>query len=389
MKKMMLLLTALILCVFSTTALAETLVSDDYTNVSATMTQDSVLQAAATEGCTVETLQPDEKAIALLNDMYQFVWVEKNPPMRYYDEETQKEIEELIDGVNIDLLHVTEAMTLQLGGEPENPVTVTMDMDVDYRVGQLIVAVMGVPQENGEYAWYPYRGHVETEGQIKWEIPAEDWKALSQQPVSLHIASDRLGAEGERVWHEEQSVDTVEIFSKESGDVVNTRRWYTVNGTEMDDNFSAWLADLTDPMQAEVAKIGAHVENGGAILDYFPAQCKDEALLMLPEGTDPATLIPYDIIAMMAENYKDAYGDVNVEINFGTAYQPDKGMVVMAGYPTEDGSDMEWYVLRAAAIEAENENDHNVEIGMKQQILPRMMEEPVMMVVISEPIDQE
>lgn len=389
MKKMMLLLTVLILCVFSTTALAETLVSDDYTNVSATMTQDSVLQVTATEGCTVETLQPDEKAIALLNDMYQFVWVEKNPPMRYYDEETQKKVEELIGGINIDLLHTTEAMTLQLGGEPENPVTVTMDMDVDYRVGQLIVAVMGVPQENGEYAWYPCRGHVETEGQIKWEIPAEDWKALSQQPVSLHIGSDRLGAEGERVWHEEQSADTVEIFSKESGDVVNTRRWYTVNGTEMDDNFSAWLADLTDPMQAEVAKIGAHVENGGAILDYFPAQCKDEALLMLPEGTDPATLIPYDIIAMMAENYKDAYGDVNVEINFGTAYQPDKGMVVMAGYPTEDGSDMEWYVLRAAAIEAENENDHNVEIGMKQQILPRMMEEPVMMVVISEPIDQE
>ena len=389
MKKMMLLLTALILCVFSTTALAETLVSDDYTNVSATMTQGSVLQVTATGGCTVETLQPDEKAIALLNDMYQFVWVEKNPPMRYYDEETQKKVEELIGGINIDLLHITEAMTLQLGGEPENPVTVTMDMDVDYRVGQLIVAVMGVPQENGEYAWYPYRGRVETKGQIKWEIPAEDWKTLSQQPVSLHIASDRLGAEGERVWHEERSAETVEIFSKESGDVVNTRRWYTVNGTEMDDNFSAWLADLTDPMQAEVAKIGAHVENGGAILDYFPAQCKDEALLMLPEGTDPATLIPYDIIAMMAENYKDAYGDVNMEINFGTAYQPDKGMVVMAGYPTEDGSDMEWYVLRAAAIEAENENDHNVEIGMKQQILPRMEEEPVMMVVISEPIDQE
>lgn len=389
MKKWTLLLAALIVCIFGTTALAETLVSDDYTNVSATMTQDSVLNITATEGCTAQTLQPDEKAMELLNDMYQFVWVEKNPPMRYYDEETQKEIEELIDGVNIDLLHATEAMTLQLGGEPAAPVTVTMDMDVDYRVGQLIVAVLGVPQENGEYAWFPYRGHVETEGQIKWDIPAEDWNVLNQQPVSLHIASDRLGADGERVWHEEEYTETIDVFSKGSEDVNRTRRWYSETGAEIEDNFSAWLADLTDPMQAEVAKIGEHVANGGAILDYFPAECKDEALLMLPEGADAASLIPYDVIAMQVENYKDAYGDVNVEVNFGTAYQPEKGMVVMGGFPNADATGMDWYVLRAEAVEGASETDHNVEIGLKQQILPRMKDEPLMMVVISEPIDQE
>lgn len=395
MKKKMLFLVVLAVWLFAAGALAELLVDNDYTDVPTAMTQDSVLELKANEDCSAQALEPDEESIALLDDVYRFVWEERNRPARYYDEATQQKITALIDGGNIDLLHMTEAMRLQLTGEPHSPVTAEMLLDVDYRIGQLVVVVLGIPQGEGEYVWYPYRGRVETEGEIEWDIPVEDWAALCRQPISFHVLTDRIGPRGGRIWHrEEYSERTPPSFSKDSGDVIKVRYWYTEWGEPIEDDFRVWLVELTDPMQEEVARIGEHVANGGAILDYFPGERKAEALLMLPGGVDPAALIPYDIIALRDENYKDTYGDVNVEIIFGTAYQPEKAMVVLAGFPIRDAEKapyVEWYVLRAEALETAGgtDADHPVEIGLKQLNLPRMEEEPMMLVVISEPVDQE
>lgn len=107
-----------------TVASAESLTNDDYTDVPTAMTQDSVAELLATEDCLVETLQPDEESIALLDSVYRFVWEGKNRPARYYDVPTQEKIAALISG-DIDALHMTEAMRLQLTGAPAEPVTVT------------------------------------------------------------------------------------------------------------------------------------------------------------------------------------------------------------------------------------------------------------------------
>ena len=96
----------------------------------------------------------------------------------------------------------------------------------------------------------------------------------------------------------------------------------------------------------------------------------------------------------MDENYKDTYGDVNVEVVFGTAYDHEKNAVILAGFPIKDAVEapwVEWYVLRAKVLEDETEqeeiDDHAVEIGLKQLNLPRMEEEPLMLVVISEQLE--
>ena len=378
-----------------TAASAESLIDDDYTDVPTAMTQDSVAELLATEDCLVETLQPDEESIALLDSVYKFVWEGKNRPARYYDVPTQEKISALIDGADIDILHMTEAMRLQLTGAPENPVTATMRLNVEYRVGQLIVVVLGIPQGEGEYVWYPYRGRVENLGEIKWDIPVEDWTALCQQPISFHVLTDRIGPRGGRLWgYEEYHEHTPPAFSKDSGDVNGMRYWYSEWGEKIEDDFRVWLVDLTEPMQAEVQRIGEHVKDGKAILDWFPAERKAEAMLMLPVGTDASALVAYDVIALMDENYKDTYGDVNVEIVFGTAYDHEKAMVILAGFPIEDAEEapfVDWYVLRAEALEpAEGmEASESVEIGLKQLFLPWMEEKAIMLVVISEPLDQE
>ena len=374
------------------TAWAESLVYDEYTDVPTVMTQDSVLELTANENCLIETLQPDEESIALLDSVYHFVWDEGNRPARYYDVVTQQKISELAGGIDIDILHMTEAMRLQLTGAPEKLVTATMELDVEYYVGQLIIVVLGIPQGEGEYIWYPYRGRVETMGQIKWDIPLGEWNELCKQPISFHVLTDRVGPRGERIWHEKKYKDRIDIFSKDSHDVIKTRRWYTETGKVIEDDFRVWLVDLTAKMQEEVLRIGEHVADGKPILDYFPAERKAEALLMLPVNVDPDALVAYDVIAMMDENYKDTYGDVNVEILFGTAYSHEKAMIILAGFPIEDAKDapyVEWYVLRAEALEAAkgDVNDHAVEIGLKQLFLPWMEEKPLMLVVMSEPLE--
>ena len=374
------------------TAWAESLVYDEYTDVPTVMTQDSVLELTANENCLIETLQPDEESIALLDSVYHFVWDEGNRPARYYDVVTQQKISELAGGIDIDILHMTEAMRLQLTGAPEKLVTATMELDVEYYVGQLIIVVLGIPQGEGEYIWYPYRGRVETMGQIKWDIPLGEWNELCKQPISFHVLTDRVGPRGERIWHEKKYKDRIDIFSKDSHDVIKTRRWYTETGKVIEDDFRVWLVDLTAKMQEEVLRIGEHVADGKPILDYFPAERKAEALLMLPVNVDPDALVAYDVIAMMDENYKDTYGDVNVEILFGTAYSHEKAMIILAGFPIEDAKEapyVEWYVLRAEALEAAkgDVNDHAVEIGLKQLFLPWMEEKPLMLVVMSEPLE--
>ena len=373
-------------------AQAASLVNDDYTDVPTVMTQDSVLELTANENCLIETLQPDEESIALLDSVYHFVWDEGNRPARYYDVVTQQKISELAGGIDIDILHMTEAMRLQLTGAPEKLVTATMELDVEYYVGQLIIVVLGIPQGEGEYIWYPYRGRVETMGQIKWDIPVGEWNELCKQPISFHVLTDRVGPRGERIWHEKKYKDRIDIFSKDSHDVIKTRRWYTETGKVIEDDFRVWLVDLTAKMQEEVLRIGEHVADGKPILDYFPAERKAEAMLMLPVNVDPAALVAYDVIAMMDENYKDTYGDVNVEILFGTAYSHEKAMIILAGFPIEDAKEapyVEWYVLRAEALEAAkgDVNDHAVEIGLKQLFLPWMEEKPLMLVVMSEPLE--
>jgi hypothetical protein len=203
----------------------------------------------------------------------------------------------------------------------------------------------------------------------------------------------RIGPRGERMMHKEQYEDKYEIFSKDSGDVIQTRVWYTENGEPIEDDFRVWLVELTKFMQEEVARIGEHLEQGNLLMDYFPEERRAEAMLMLPDDVDVEKLIAYDIIALRDEKYKDTYGDVNVEIVFGTDYTPEKAMTILAGFPIPEAEEqpfMEWYVLRAEALERfdEAEEYEAVEIGLKQLNLPRMEEEPMMLVVISEMLEE-
>lgn len=394
MKKMVSLLVAIVLAATAIVASAASIVGYEYTDVPTAMTQDSVLSLEASQECKVETLQPNVESFLLLNDVYRFTYEENNRPARYYDEPTQKKISALCDNLNIDVLYMTEAMRLQLVGTPEEAVVVDMEMDVEYYPGQLVVVVLGIPGKNLDYTWYPYRAEIPETGLIRWEIPLEDWEELAKQPISFHALTIRTGPDGEIIWGRDYYQESEKIFSKDADDVYRTHYWYSESGEAIEEDFRLFLTDLTDSMQMEVYRIGTHLAEGGLILDYFPEERKEEALLMLPEDVKEEDLVAYDVIALMDEKYKDTYGDIDVEIQFGTTYDMEKAVVVLAGFEIKDAREqpyMDWYVLRAETLEIIEDKTFTdrVRIGLKQLNLPWMEEEPMMLVVISEVLEEK
>ena len=415
MRRLLCVLVALVLLTTATVASATAIIDYEYTDAPTVMTQDSVISVEASEGKAVEVLRPNIESFALLNDVYRFVYEDENRPARYYDLPTQAKISELCGGIDIDILHMTEAMRLQLVDLQEKPVdsmeetaaseetisteqvksvSVDMKLDVEYYPGQLVVVVLGIPGKNLNYTWYPYRAGVPETGLIRWEIPMEEWEELVKQNISFHVLTVRTGPGGEMLWGEGSNPDSNKIFSKDAEDVYVTRRWYSDSGKVIADDFRLFLTDLSMAQTMEVYRIGTHIAEGGLILDYFPADRKQEALLMLPDDIDEKDLVTYDIIALMDENYKDTYGDISVEIQFGTTYDTEKAMVILAGFEIEDAREqpyMDWYVLRTEAIETTPDQNLTdmVRIGLKQLNLPWMEEEPMMLVVISQELEPQ
>ena len=413
MRRLLCVLAALVLLTTATVASATAIIDYKYTDAPIVMTQDSVISVEASEDKGVEVLRPNIESFTLLNDVYKFVYEDKNRPARYYDLPTQAEISELCGGIDIDILHMTEAMRLQLVDFQEKPVdsteettvaeetitnekpesvTVDMKLDVAYDPGQLVIVVLGIPGKNLNYTWYPYRAEVPETGLISWEIPMEEWEELVKQNISFHILTVRSGPDGEMLKGEKSDSD--KIFSKDAEDLYVTNRWYSESGEVIEDDFRLFVTHMSLAQEMEVYRIGDHIAAGEPILDYFPAERKHEALLMLPDDIDENDLVAYDIIALMDENYHDTYGDVSVEIQFGTTYDTEKAMIVLAGFEIKDAREqpyMDWYVLRTEAIQTSPDQNLSdmVRVGLKQLNLPRMEEEPMMLVVISQNLEPQ
>lgn len=393
MKKMAICL-LLILCLLSGSALASdmNIVNEAYTDALSVMTQDAVLAFEADDPCSVTVLEPYAEAMAMLEEIYTFVWKEENRPARYYDEETQLKITELIDGGDIDILHMTEFMGLELLGEPEETVPMGVLMDVDYRPGQLIVVVFALEQEDGDYRYFPYRGTVPSNGLIVFEVPADEYELIMAQRAIFHVLTDRIGARGHAVYQEEQNAQPAAVPSMSAGDLAQIRGWKSMSGETIDDQFSIFVVEKTKEMHDEIERIGLHLEEGGKAIEWFPEEIRAEAQLQLPVDVDVSDLVIYDVEALMAKDYKDTYGDVATESRFAAAYSPEYSMTALLGFPIEDAQEapyLDWHCLRAEALETVLDEDGCVEIVFKQLVIPTMEEEPAMLVVFSEPMEDE
>lgn len=375
----------LIFCMIFSQAFSESMLEGEYTDVPSVMTQDALVSIEADQECIITVLEPDAQTMALLEDIYDFVWRENNRPVRYYDEETQQKIQELVPEIDIDILHMTEFMRQEMSGMPEEPVFVQRQLDVDYQPGQLVVVVLGYEEENGEYRWFPYRAEVPSIGMITYTIPVEDYELLVGENVVYHVLTDRIGARGEVFVRQEVITEPVYTPSKGARDIIRIRRWYSESGEPIEDTFSIFLVDKTDPMIVETQRIGEFIMEENPAIDWFPEEIENQAQLLVGTDADVHDMLIYDIVAVMAKDYHDTYGDVATENLFASAYSPEREMFAILGFPIEDAEErpyFEWYCLRAESI------DEIVELVFKQLVIPRMETEPAMLIIFSEPIEE-
>lgn len=382
MKRRIICLFLFVLFAFAAFGAAEEL-NGQYTDVPSVMTQDSCVSVEADQGCEISLLAPYADAVRLLQDIYDFVWHEGNRPVRYYDADTQAELRKLFPEIDIDSFHMSEFMAQEMKGNPAEDVKVSRLLDVDYQPGQTTAVVLGYKTESGEYRWFPYRADVKELGLITYEIPKEDYLELVGKKIIYHVLTIRVGPRGGILIHEEVYTEQVGTPSKGFKDIVTVRKWYTAFGDSVEDQFSIFLVDTTEPMQEEISRIGEHVADEKPAVAYFPEELQDEAKLMLPDVNTEEMLI-YDVVALRAKDYKDTYGDVVTENLFAAAYSPECEMIAFLGFPIEGATSepyFTWYCLRAESIE------DIVEVAFKQLVIPQMETEAAMLVVMSQPIE--
>lgn len=364
------------------------------TDAPGTPTQDVVLSLTANwldEENTpydLEVMEPDQLAMDTVTEIYKFVFEQDNRPVRYFPEETQRQIEEMLEGiVDPDALYMTEFMRLHAAeAEPETDLLAEMLVDVDYQPDQLILVVLGDTTDPENLVWTPVESRVIELGKVEFTVPQALMEELQGEDVLFSLLTVRKGARGGVISEEYWETEHIQLPSKTAKDSVKLAKLVSADGTQIEDDFELLIVDESEIIIRELALIREHVkEEEQPVCTWLPDEERDEIQLLLSDGLDRDELVVYDYLPLITKNYKDTYGDVISTFTFATPYEEGQQVVTVLGLPRETPVEgetlMDWAVQRAQV----NENGE-VEIVFDQLALIGMGEETGLLLVLCEPI---
>jgi len=365
-------------------ALASVVVEDLYSDAPANPTQDNVdyivseycLEGVEKSPCSIVTLVPSPLTVDVLEEIYDFVDVNRQPPARYFPEETQQEIKEILGGGDPDALYMPEFMSIlpekmQLDAD----VLVDVQMNIDYNEGQLVIPVLGREAENG-VEWKALPSTVVEKDIIRFTVPCEIMRHYAGQETLFALLALKPGSgnnEADIVTRVEESF----IPSKNASNIVYVIETitYTVDGELVDCQII--IVPQTAPIKAEMNKMMLYFTNAlMKPIRYFDEVTIHEAALMLND-VDVDTLIPYEVTQVMVRNYQEPYGDVMAKFSFPTPFEEGQQMVALIGMPDNEGA-FSWMPLHAEV------KDEYVEITFSSSVLPAMMEDAGILLVMGE-----
>ena len=364
------------------------------TDAPGTPTQDVVLSLTANwldEENTpydLEVMEPDQLAMDTVTEIYKFVFEQDNRPVRYFPEETQRQIEEMLEGiVDPDALYMTEFMRLHAAeAEPETDLLAEMLVDVDYQSDQLILVVLGDTSDPENLVWTPVESRVVELGKVEFTVPQALMEELQGEDVLFSLLTVRKGARGGVISEEYWETEHIQLPSKTAKDSVKLAKLVSADGTQIEDDFELLIVEESEIIIRELALIREHVkEEEQPVCTWLPDEERDEIQLLLSDGLDRDELVVYDYLPLITKNYKDTYGDVISTFTFATPYEEGQQVVTVLGLPRETPVEgetlMDWAVQRAQV----NENGE-VEIVFDQLALIGMGEETGLLLVLCEPI---
>lgn len=391
-----------------------------YTNVPGAPTQKAVLAYTLTylegtqqeQAYPVTVLKPDALIVDTLTDIYDFVQDTGKMPVRYFPDEVQNKVQEILGGRSVDILHMTEFfgihpdLTPVEGKEAKGLVK----LEADYVVGQLVVVMFGdvaevdvanlSKAEIDKIQWTPLAAEVTTPGEVTFLVPEELLQAVANQECLFLVLTDRIGG-GRQESMGDNPVESSEFIpSKDAGDLSGEYEVVTDgDGTVLPDDFRIFIRPHTDQTLNEVQRLQKFMEGSSEkdmddqpIAAYFAEGLREQMALLLSK-VEPDSLVCYNTNFLGAENYKDTYGDVIAGFRFATPYKSETQVVCLLGVlknplpesqNTEkilpEESDFDWYVLRAEVKEG------YVFITFPQQLIPIMEEEGALALVLSQPL---
>ena len=366
----------------------------ELTDAPGTPTQDVVLELSAHwldeehSAYDLQVMEADQLTMDTVTEIYSFVHEDHNRPVRYFPEETQRQIEEMLAGiVNPDALYMTEFMRLHAAqAEPEANLLAEMLLDVDYQIGQLVLVVLGDTDDPENLLWTPVEAKVVELGKLEFTVPQALMRELQGEDVLFSLLTVRGGGSGSGAASEEEeseqrpsktAKDTTQIVDVEAGD-----------GAKLADDFRLVVVDESKVIREELARIRKHVrEEELPACSWLPEVSQNEIQLLLTDDLRREELVVYDYLPLITENYIDTYGDVLTAFSFATPYEEGQQVVTALGLPRQDavGEDetlMNWAVQRARVNEK-----GKVEIVFDQLALIGMGEETGLLLIFCDPFE--
>lgn len=323
-----------------------------YTNVPGTPTQNAVLDYTITffpgtpeeEIHPIQWLEPDSLIVDSLKDIYDFVQEEEKMPVRYFPEEVQKQVQKILKGGSVDILHISEffgirpELELREGESAEGWVR----LDEDYRVGQLVVVMFGdttdvnmenrTEEELENIQWTPLSARVKQQGQITFDIPPELLEAVEGEETLFVVLTVRNGGTGTTDGESRSEEVTQFIPSKDAEDLAQSQDTITsADGSVLPDDFRIFIREHTPESKTEISRLQRFMEQQeDTIASYFPEKLRQQIALLL-DSARPEELICYNANYLGAENYVATYGDVVAGFRFSTDYPEGTEVVCMLG----------------------------------------------------------
>lgn len=365
-----------------------------FTDAPGTPTQDRAVSLTAVwqdehqTAYDLKDMPADQLTMNTATDVYDFVYEQGNRPVRWYPEETQKEIEAMVS-VNPDVLYMTEFMRLHAAeAEATNELDATMTLKIDYQPGQLTVVVLGDTSDPENIVWTPVESQVTKTGVVTFQIPAELMNQLQGEDLLFSLLTVRQGSRSTT------TVVTTEVPSvlpsKQAEDTTRIVETTGEDGAAKPHDFELEIVPETDLIQRELTLLGQYVtEQQKPALSWLPEEDQNRVRYLL--GTDGNDLIVSDYVPLITKDFRPTDGDAVGSLSFATPYQEGQTIVTALGLPKEDGStddnsesQMDW-IVQPATVRANGV----VDVVFDQLALIDMDTETGLLLMLSVPTAEE
>ena len=283
------------------------------------------------------TLQPaDQLTVDNAVDVYDFTYEQIHRPVRWYPEDTQIAIEEMISA-DPDILYMTEFMRMHAAAieEVEYDLRGKLALDIDYQIGQLTVVVLGDTTNPEDIVWTPVESWVTQVGLVEFEVPQALMAQLQGEDVIFSLLTVRRGAGGTSERRETEIPE--EVPSKQAEN--NTRIVETVrNGETLEDDFKLIVVPETDLIRRELSMLRDYVvQQEQPAITWLPQADQDRIRYHLHADTETLdSLIVSEYVPLITESYHDTDGDAIGTLSFATPYEEGQIVISALGIPIEE-----------------------------------------------------